>query len=127
VQEPVLREILTHVSQDEARHAREFRYFAERRLEDHPDEMASVVETLYVYTADPSQEIKHPVSVFKGSLPELEGLVTIDTGFNLFRSLTSADSVQRLREKIFQTFKLVTGCDVDRPASIRRALARYLD
>jgi len=127
VEEPVLRFILLHASQDEARHAREFRHFTERRLEQHPEEMASVLETLYVYTSDPDQKIKHPVSVFKGALPELEGIETIDTGFELFRSLKSEEGMQRLRSKIFQTFKLVTGYDVERPAAIRRALARHLD
>jgi hypothetical protein len=126
VEEPVLRHILLHTSQDEARHAREFRHFTERRLEEHPEEMASVLETLYVYTADPDQKIKHPVSVFKGALPELEGIETIDTGFDLFRSLRSEEGLRRLRAKIFQTFELVTGYDLDRPAAIRRALARNL-
>jgi rubrerythrin len=36
VDEPILRQILNAASRDEARHAREFRHFAEQRLERHP-------------------------------------------------------------------------------------------
>lgn len=127
IEEPVLRQILTYASRDEARHAREFRHFLERRLQQHPREMASVLETLYVYTADPAKPIKHPVSVFKGALPELQGLETIDTGFEIFRSMSSEGSVERLRSKIFNVFESITGHEVSRPAALRRALAGYLE
>jgi hypothetical protein len=40
------------------------------------------------------------VSVFKGALPELQGVATIDTGFELFRSLTSERSLERLHTRI---------------------------
>ncbi|HEU5322492.1 MAG TPA: ferritin-like domain-containing protein, partial [Methylomirabilota bacterium] len=72
VEEPVLRQVLRRASQDEARHASEFFHYAKRRLERYPAEVQSVLETLYVYTTDPARVIKHPVSVFKGALPELE-------------------------------------------------------
>ena len=49
--------------------------------------------------------MKHPVSVFKGALPELQGLETIDTGFDLFRSLHSGESLERLRSKILPSTK----------------------
>lgn len=127
VQEPILARILTHASRDEARHAREFRHFAERRLVQRPDELVSVLEILYVYTADPEKRVKHPVSVFKGALPELQGLETIDTGFDVFRSLAGEQSLERLRSRILTTFSALTGCALDRPASIRRAIAAHLD
>ncbi len=109
VAEPVLKDIITRASHDEARHAREFLYYTGRRLDRHPTELASVLETLYVYMADPDKLIKHPVTVFKGASLEL------------FEALDDTNC-SRLRQKIFRTFSTLTGFPLDTPASIRRAL-----
>jgi hypothetical protein len=122
VEEPVLREILTLASRDESRHAREFLYFAHRRLRSNPEERASVLETLYVYVADPDRPLKHPVTVFKGKLPEWAGQATLDDAFDSFMQL-KGDAIDRLRTKIFHAFSDLTGCRIDGPKSIRRALA----
>jgi rubrerythrin len=121
VEEPVLRGLLARVSQDEARHAREFLYYARRRLERHPGETASVLETLYIYVGDPDKKIKHPVSVFKGKLPELANHETIDDGFDYFLRLSDGNHA-KLTQKLFQTFSALTGCALTSLASIRRAL-----
>lgn len=121
VQEPVLAEILMRASQDEARHAREFIYFTRRRLEQHPEELQSVLETLYVYVGDPDKTIKHPVSVFKGKLPELAGFESIDDGFAYFEGLNAANYT-KLSQKLYQTFSQLTGRPLTNLASIRRAL-----
>lgn len=127
IEEPVLRRILSNASGDEARHAREFAFFLKRRLPEYPEELSSVLETLYVYTADPDKQLKHPVSVFKGALPELGGLETIDSGFELFLSLASDSGLERLRTKIFSVFESITERSLSTPAAIRRALADLLE
>ncbi len=126
VEEPVLRDILVRASQDEARHAREFLYFTRRRLDEAPDELASVLETLYVYTADPRIALKHPVSVFKESAAFFQGHETIDDGFAYFRSLDDGEKLRRLRTSIFHAFTRLTRITFERPADIRRALARLI-
>jgi hypothetical protein len=125
VEEPVFLEILQRASQDESRHAREFTYYTRRRIEQHPDELESVLETLYVYTADPRQDVKHPVSLFKGSIPELQGHETIDDGFAYFMSLDE-NNLNRVRQRIYRTFSSLTGFPLDTPASVRRALRRVI-
>lgn len=125
VEEPVLQDLLRRMSQDEARHAREFLYYTRRRITAHPEETASVLETLYVYTADPDKKIKHPVSVFKGNLPELEGHETIDDGFAYFDT-QSEENHAKLSQKLYQAFSTLTGFKLTSPASIRRALAEVL-
>lgn len=127
VREPVLRDLLTKAGRDESRHAREFLYFTRRRLAAHPDELASVLETLYIYTVDPVRLIKHPVSVFKGELAQIGGQLSIDEGFAYFLGL-GEENLTRLRTKLFHTFSELTGHPLDGPASIRRALGRlYAD
>lgn len=123
VQEAVLQEILRRVTQDEARHAREFQYFTDKRLRQCPEELSSVLETLYVYVADPDYDVKHPVSVLKGNLPELAGQQTIEDGLAYFKTFdTDSHSRDKLRKKIVHTFSALTGFELDSPASIRKAL-----
>src|SRR5581483_10953347 len=86
VGEPVLKQIATRVSGDEARHAREFMHYTRRRLAQQPAERKVVLETLYVYLADPTRALKHPVSVFKGALPALQDSETIDDGLRRFEA-----------------------------------------
>lgn len=125
VEEPVLRTILLNASRDEAGHAREFIRFATRRLQAHPRELASFLETLYVYTSD--SRIKHPVSVFKGELDQLADHDTIDTGFDLFLEKVAAEGeLDALQAKIRRTFASVTGLELDSNARVRRALAGAL-
>jgi hypothetical protein len=125
VEEPVLKRILSLLSQDEARHAREFLHYTRRRIEAFPAELPSVLETLYVYVADPDKAIKHPVSVFKGDLPELRGHETIDDGFDYFQAL-DASHRGRLVDKLLATFSSLTGFQLTSPASVRRALATVI-
>ena len=125
VDEPVLADLLLRASRDEAAHAREFRHFAAQRLERHPEEIASVLETLYVYTSQDS--IRHPVSIFKSGLDALEGHETIDTGFRLFLDRMAADGeLATLQAKIRKTFGSLTGHDLSTNGRVRRALAGTL-
>jgi hypothetical protein len=126
VEEPVLKNILLRASQDEARHAREFLHYARRRLEEAPDELPSLLETLYVYTADMERRVKHPVSIFKEGAPEFAGLETIDDGFAYFQSSGDGDELLQLRDKIFRAFTNLTGTRLERPRDVRRALAEAL-
>ena len=125
VDEPVLKELLLRASRDEAGHAREFRHFAAKRLETHPEELPSVLETLYFYTCD--DKIKHPVGVFKAGLDELTESETIDTGFELFLdTVASAGELDELQGKIRRTFGSLTGHDLSCNRAVRRALAAVL-
>lgn len=122
ITEPVLKRILSLASQDESRHAREFTVYCKSRIERYPHEKPSVLETLYVYIADPSKLVKHPVSVFKGALPEIsDGGETIDDAFAYFMELEQGN-LSRLQSSILNRFSTLTGYQLDRPASIRRAL-----
>ncbi len=125
VDEPVLADLLLRASRDEAAHAREFRHFAAQRLAAHPEELGSMLETLYFYTS--GDTIKHPVSVFKSGLDALEGHETIDTGFRLFldRMATSGE-LEVLQAKIRKTFGSLTGHDLSSNGRVRRALAGSL-
>ncbi|MEU0838759.1 ferritin-like domain-containing protein [Streptomyces sp. NPDC005962] len=125
VEEPALKDLLLRASRDEAGHAKEFIHFAAKRLEQHPHEMASVLETLYFYTAD--DRIKHPVGVFKSGLAELTDTETIDTGFELFLD-TVADQgeLDALQGKIRRTFSSLTGYDLSSNRAVRRAIATAL-
>lgn len=125
VDEPVLKDLLLRASRDEAGHAREFRHFAAQRLLAHPDEVPSVLETLYFYTAD--DKIKHPVGVFKAGLDELAETETIDTGFDLFLdAVADAGELDELQGKIRRTFGSLTGFDLSTNRAVRRALATAL-
>lgn len=125
VDEPVLADLMLRASRDEAGHAREFRHFAAERLAAHPEELASVLETLYFYTSD--EKIKHPVSVFKSGLDELEGHETIDTGFQMFLDELAGDGgLDELQSKIRRTFGSLTDLDLSSNAKVRRALAEAL-
>ncbi|GHE79638.1 hypothetical protein GCM10017786_06990 [Amycolatopsis deserti] len=125
VDEPVLKELLLRASRDEAGHAREFRHFLGKRLQAHPGEVASVLETLYFYTSD--DKIRHPVGVFKAGLDELSETETIDTGFELFLdTVAGAGELDELQDKIRRTFGSLTGYDTSSNRAVRRALATAL-
>jgi ferritin len=125
VEEPVLRLVMTNASRDEAGHAREFLHFARARLAAHPDELASVLETLYIYTAE--QRIKHPVGVFKSGLDALRDHETIDTAFELFlEKVAAAGDLEKLQDNIRRAFAALTGMDVSSNARVRRRLAEAL-
>ncbi|MFL6129615.1 MAG: ferritin-like domain-containing protein [Mycobacteriales bacterium] len=125
VQEPVLRQLLSNASRDEAAHAREFIHYCRERLRRHPEELPSVLETLYVYTAD--TRIKHPVSMFKDNLAELRDHETIGTGFELFLGqVADAGELAELQGKIRKTFAGLTELDLSSNSRVRRALAEQL-
>lgn len=121
IDEPVLRMILDLAARDEARHARAFCFYAQRRLNQYPEELQSVLETLYVYSADQQQPLKHPVSVFKGNLPELQNHETIDDGLNYFAQL-SKENVEKLHGQFYSAFSRFTGLSLKTPLDVRRAL-----
>ncbi|GAA5069274.1 hypothetical protein HNP84_008959 [Thermocatellispora tengchongensis] len=126
VEEPVLKTLLLNASRDEAGHAREFIHYATRRLERLPEELPSVLETLYVYSSE--AKIKHPVSTFKSGISELGEHETIDTGFELFLEKVAADGeLDVLHGKVRRTFGNITGLDLSSNAKVRRALAEALD
>lgn len=125
VEEPALKDLLLRASRDEARHAKEFRHFAAQRLARHPQETASVLETLYFYTSD--DRIKHPVGVFKSGLAELGDTETIDTGFELFLdAVADRGELDALQGKIRRTFSSLTGYDLSSNRAVRRAIATAL-
>ena len=125
VEEPVLSGLLLNASRDEAGHAREFINFCRRRLAERPEETASVLETLHVYTAD--KRIRHPVSVFKSNLVELEGHETIDTAFDLFlEKVADGGELDELQGKIRRVFGQLVDRDLSTNARVRRALAEVL-
>jgi hypothetical protein len=122
VTEPVLKTLLRNASRDESGHAREFIHYTAARLERRPDELPSVLETLYVYSSE--AKIKHPVSTFKSGIAELSGHETIDTGFELFLAQVAADGeLAELHDKVRRTFGAITGLDLSSNAKVRRALA----
>lgn len=123
VEEPVLAAIMRLASADEARHAHSFTDYARRRLATHPEELGSVLETLYFYVSDP-RVIKHPVSVFKGEHLQSYGQETIDSGFDYF--LRQTESAAILRDKIMSVFSALTGFKLDSPRSVRKALGQVL-
>ena len=82
VDEPVLADIMSRASLDEAGHAREFIHYARRRLAAHPNELPSELETLNVNTTE--DRIKHHDGVIKGELAAVKDHDTIDTGFEMF-------------------------------------------
>jgi hypothetical protein len=125
VSEPVLRDILLKASLDEAHHAREFIHYTKERLARRPEELPSVLETLYFYTSD--NRIKHPVGVFKDGLEELAGHETIDTGFEFFLDKIAGEGgLEDLQDKIRRTFTGITGLELKSNSAVRRALAGAL-
>lgn len=125
VTEPVLSLIFRNASRDEAIHAREFGYYARGRLERYPAELQSVLETLFVYTADINRQLKHPVSVFKGDLSELKQHETIDDGLYYFAEL-SQNTVENIRHQIYATFSRLTGLTLKTPSDVRRQLRKMI-
>jgi rubrerythrin len=125
VDEPVLKTLLLNASRDEAGHAREFIHFCKERLTRHPEEKASVLETLYVYTSD--KRIKHPVGIFKSSLVELQDHETIDTAFELFlEDVADADELSHLQDKIRRVFGNMVEMDLSTNGKVRHALAEVI-
>jgi hypothetical protein len=124
MREPVLAAILKRASGDEARHAREFLYYTGRQLAAHPQECASVVETLYVYMGTTRDLYRHPVSRFKGHLPELEGHETIDEMFGYFAQVDDGGTEwDKCCEQLFKYFSGVTGYKLTKMSDVRRAIA----
>lgn len=121
-QEPVLRAIVRRASGDEARHGREFIHYTARRLAQHPEERASVLENLYVYIAN-GNDYQHPVSRFKNDLPELQGHETIDAVFDYFRELDDGTEWARVRAQLLETFSQFADRPLTKLADIRRAIA----
>ncbi|MBX6390358.1 MAG: ferritin-like domain-containing protein [Frankia sp.] len=125
VAEPVLAELMLRASRDEAGHAREFMYFAKRRLERNPHELPSALETCHFYLSN--DRIRHPVGEFKHRLlEELRGHETIDTAFEVFLSVAEPDALDRLRDKIRRALGNVFGREFATNADIRHALAEAL-
>lgn len=128
VEEPVMARIMELAAHDEGRHAAQFIYYLRQRLAERPEEMSSVLETLYFYTAALREKIKHPVSVFKEGAPDFRDQfdTTIDEGFEYFHQLDDGTQMGILREKIFRPFRKLTGYDIHKTGDIRRALAEVI-
>jgi hypothetical protein len=124
MREPVIAKIASRASGDEARHAREFAYYTKRRLAANPEERASVIETLYIYMGMTRDLYRHPVSRFKGHLPELEGHETIDEVFRYFAEVDQDNAEwQKCCEQLFMYFSDITGHRITRMSDVRRAIA----
>lgn len=127
VKEPVLQSVLLKASRDEAAHAREFMFYVKRRLQEHPDELVSVLETLYFYTSQ-DDGIRHPVSVFKDGLEELSNHETIDTGFHLFLDSIAQDGdLQTLQRNVRKAFSTFTDLKLETNRDVRVAIAELID
>jgi acyl-coenzyme A thioesterase PaaI-like protein/rubrerythrin len=122
-QEPVIKAIMRRASGDDARHAREFAHYGSRRLADFPHEAASVLETLYIYLADPHGNFSHPVSRFKGDLTEVQGGETIDTVFERFADVDDGTEWNRARHQLFEIFSRLVGRPMAKLSDVRRAIA----
>jgi hypothetical protein len=125
VQEPVLRSIVRKASGDEARHAREFIHYTARRLRQRPQERRSVLEVLYIYVA--SSSYQHPVSKFKGNLPELVGHETIDVVFDYFRELDDGTEWERVCQQLFASFEEFADRPLRKLGDLRRAIGALDD
>lgn len=127
LKEPVLREIFRRLSQDEARHAADFRFYLERRLKNRPEEMASVLETLYVYLGDPEHPIKHPVDVFKSPIERVQTSKESEMPDDAFESFLSQSRettrLDQLRSRVFSAFSRVTERPMSSLYDVRRELA----
>jgi hypothetical protein len=124
LREPVLAKIAARASGDEARHAREFAYYTKRRLAESPEELASVIETLYIYMGVTRDLYRHPVSRFKGHLPELEGHETIDEVFRYFAEIDhDGTEWEKCCEQLLMYFSGITGRQLRRMSDVRRAIA----
>lgn len=124
VREPVLAMILRRASGDEARHAREFARCAARQLARHPEETRSVLETLYLYMGTTRDMYRHPVSRFKGHLPELEGQVMVDQIFSYFAEVDEDGTEwERCCAQLFQYFSECTGYRLTKMSDVRRGIA----
>jgi len=124
MKEPVLAAILKKASGDEARHAREFVNYTAAQLAARPEECASVVETLYVYMGTTRELYRHPVSRFKGHLPELENHETIDEMFAYFAEVDDDGTEwDKCCEQLFKYFSTLTGYRLTKMADVRRAIA----
>jgi hypothetical protein len=124
--EPVITRLMRKASGDEARHAREFIHYTVRRTVERPEELASVLETFYIYLADPETRYQHPVSRFKGDLPELAGQVTIDEVFDQFARVDDGTEWERVRAQLFSTLGEICGREIKSLRDIRFALADNL-
>ncbi|ABD11299.1 hypothetical protein ThrDRAFT_03615 [Frankia casuarinae] len=125
VREPVLADLMLRASRDEAGHAREFMYFAKRRLERNPHELVSVLETFHFYMSN--NRIKHPVGEFKHRLLEdLQGHETIDTAFEVFLRVSEPDTLEQLQVKIRKALGSVLGREFNRNSDIRQALVEAM-
>jgi hypothetical protein len=125
-EEPVLRSIVRRASGDEARHAREFIRYTARRIEQRPQERRSVLETLYVYISNKNQ-YQHPVSRFKGDLPELEGHETIDAVFDHFRELDDGTEWERVQRQLLTSFEEFADRPLTKLGDVRRAIGALAD
>jgi hypothetical protein len=124
VREPVLATILRRASGDEARHAREFARYTARQLAAHPEETRSVLETLYLYMGTTRDMYRHPVSRFKGHLPELEGQVMVDQIFSYFAEVDDdGTGWERCCAQLFQYFSECTGYRLTKMSDVRRGIA----
>lgn len=122
--EPVLAAILKKASGDEARHAREFVHYTAQQLAERPEERASVLETLYIYMGTTRDMYRHPVSRFKGNLPELENHETIDEMFAYFAKVdVSGSEWAKCCEQLFKYFSTLTGYKLTKMSDVRRAIA----
>lgn len=128
VGEPVLVKILKRASGDESRHAMEFAHYCARRLETHPEELGSVLETLYLYMGTTRELYRHPVSRFKGDLPELEDSESIDEMFAYFAEVDDGGvEWERCCQQLFDVFSTLTGRPLSKMADVRRAIAEVTE
>lgn len=125
VEEPVLADLLLRISRDEARHAKSFGHFLKARLALAPEERQSVLETLFVYTSDPTSAIKHPVSMFKADLEEITEHETIADGLAAFAA-ADPGNVALLHNKIFTMFSHLLDMDLPDGRAVRRHLRQMI-
>ncbi|KJE20337.1 hypothetical protein FF36_05395 [Frankia torreyi] len=122
VREPVLSDLFLRASRDEAGHAREFLYYLKRRLDQHPEELTSVLERIHFYAT--SSRLNHPVGVYKHQLvEEMRGYETVDDVIDVYLRFSPPDEQDRLQAKLRRALGSAIGRDLTRNSDIRQALA----
>ncbi|HEY6493701.1 MAG TPA: ferritin-like domain-containing protein [Trebonia sp.] len=123
VEEPVLSRLFLLASRDEAGHAREFLYYMKRRLQQHPEEMGSVLERIHFYV-NTSAQLKHPVGEYKHErLEEYRDHERASTVADKFLEVSEPDALDQLQAKIRRALGSALNMDFSRNVDIRRALA----
>jgi len=126
VEEPVLADLFLRSSRDEAGHAREFLFYLKRRLEQHPEELTSVLERIHFYVT--SARLNHPVGVYKHQrVEEMKDHETVDDVIDVYIRIAPPEALDNLQAKLRRMLGTAVGFDLRRNSDIRAAMAESID